>query len=81
MNPARRYLNLAFLSKDVSDVAVRPTAAESDWTSRAKDEEAEHEAIVGALESRDAAALAEALRRHIYRAKGSLVGALKIRGK
>ncbi len=27
MNSARRYLNLAFLSKDVSDVTVCPTAA------------------------------------------------------
>ena len=60
---------------------ARIHAAEADWTSRAKDEEAEHEAIVAALESRDAAALAEALRRHIYRAKGSLVAALKSRGK
>ena len=27
MNPTRRHLNLTFLSKNVSDITVRPTAA------------------------------------------------------
>ena len=54
---------------------ARIHAAERDWTSRAKEEEAEHEAIMEALEARDGAALGDALRRHIYRAKHSLIAA------
>ncbi len=48
-----------------------------DWTLRLQEEQKEHEAIVEALESRDVAALTDALRKHIYRAKDSLVIALK----
>ena len=58
---------------------ARIHGAETDWTGRAKVEAAEHEAIVDALEARNADALAEALRCHIYRAKESLVDALKVR--
>jgi DNA-binding GntR family transcriptional regulator len=41
------------------------------------EEQAEHEAIVAAIEARDAQALTTALRKHIYRAKDSMLGALK----
>jgi DNA-binding GntR family transcriptional regulator len=56
---------------------VRIHAAESNWPVRMQEEQAEHEAIVAALEARDATALAAALRKHIYRAKDSMLAALK----
>jgi DNA-binding GntR family transcriptional regulator len=56
---------------------VRIHAAESNWPVRLQEEQAEHEAIVGALEAQDAAALAAALRKHIYRAKDSMLAAIK----
>jgi DNA-binding GntR family transcriptional regulator len=42
-----------------------------------QEEQAEHEAIVSALENRDAAALTAAMRKHIYRAKDAMLAALK----
>ena len=56
---------------------VRIHAAESNWPVRLQEEQAEHEAIVAALEARDATALAAALRKHIYRAKDSMLAALR----
>jgi DNA-binding GntR family transcriptional regulator len=56
---------------------VRIHAAETNWPLRMQEEQAEHEAIVTALEARDAAALTAALRKHIYRAKDSMLAALK----
>jgi DNA-binding GntR family transcriptional regulator len=56
---------------------VRIHAAESNWPVRLQEEQAEHEAIVAALEAQDATALAEALRKHIYRAKDSMLAAIK----
>jgi DNA-binding GntR family transcriptional regulator len=47
------------------------------WQGRLADEQAEHEAIVAALETGDAAALKGALRRHIMRAKRALGAALR----
>lgn len=48
-----------------------------DWLARLEEEQAEHEAIVQALEARDVPRLTAALRRHINRAKTLLVGRLK----
>ncbi len=48
-----------------------------DWTARLEEEQAEHEAIVQALEDRDVPRLTAAIRKHIYRAKALLVGSLK----
>jgi GntR family transcriptional regulator, rspAB operon transcriptional repressor len=56
---------------------VRIHAAESNWPVRMQEEQNEHEAIVAALETRDAQALTAALRKHIYRAKNSMLAALK----
>ena len=58
---------------------ARIHASENDWSARLQFEHAEHEAIVAALEARNAPKAAEALRQHIYRAKDSLVNALKER--
>jgi GntR family transcriptional regulator, rspAB operon transcriptional repressor len=58
---------------------ARVHASDADWPARLCDEQAEHEAIVEALEAGDAARLRSALRRHVYRAKDALVGALRAR--
>jgi len=55
---------------------ARIHAGEENWPARAHDEEQEHEAIVRALEDRDAAVLLDALRRHIFRARDSLMASL-----
>jgi len=52
-------------------------AAETNWPVRMQEEQAEHEAIVAALEARDTPGLTAALRKHIYRAKDSMLAALK----
>jgi DNA-binding GntR family transcriptional regulator len=41
------------------------------------EEQSEHEEIVAALENHDCETLVKALRKHIYRAKGSLVATLR----
>lgn len=46
------------------------------WASRLATEQAEHEAIVAALERRDRRALVQATRRHIMRAKEALTSGL-----
>jgi GntR family transcriptional regulator, rspAB operon transcriptional repressor len=56
---------------------VRIHAAEANWPVRMQEEQAEHEAIVAALEARNEEALKAALRKHIYRAKDSMLAALK----
>ncbi len=56
---------------------VRIHAGEAKWPDRLNEEHAEHEAIVEALEARDPAALNAALRRHIFRAKDAMIGALE----
>jgi len=56
---------------------VRIHAAEANWPLRLQEEQAEHEAIVHAIESRDPAALTAAMRKHIYRAKDAMLAALK----
>jgi DNA-binding GntR family transcriptional regulator len=56
---------------------VRIHAAEANWPVRVTEEQAEHEAIVTALEARDGQALTSALRKHIYRAKDSMLAALQ----
>jgi DNA-binding GntR family transcriptional regulator len=48
-----------------------------DGSSRLAQEQAEHEAIVAALEDRDAPVLVAALRRHITRAKDALTASLR----
>ena len=58
---------------------VRVHAGQSDWLERLDEEHAEHEAMVAALEARDAVALVAALRKHIYRAKDAMVAALEAR--
>jgi DNA-binding GntR family transcriptional regulator len=47
------------------------------WKRRLKQEQAEHEQMVDALERRDANALVEVLRRHIMRAKDSLMAGIE----
>ncbi len=56
---------------------VRIHAAEAKWPDRLNEEQSEHEAIVEALEARDTAALTAALRKHIFRAKDAMIGALE----
>lgn len=58
---------------------ARVHASESDWSSRQRQESAEHQAIVAALESHDAAAAADAVRRHVQRAADVLLAALRDR--
>lgn len=58
---------------------ARIHAAEADWRVRVHQEQAEHEAIVKAIEAHDSAALCAALRSHIYRAKDALVASLRQR--
>ena len=55
---------------------ARIHAGETNWPSRLQEEQAEHEAIVAALEAKDAAALNQAIRKHIYRAKDAMIAAL-----
>lgn len=55
---------------------ARIHAGHIDWVSRLRDEQAEHEAIVAAIERRDAAGLETALTQHIYRAKDDMIRAL-----
>lgn len=54
-------------------------AGESNWTLRLTGEQAEHEAIVAAIEKNDLASLHKALRKHIYRAMDSMVASLNAR--
>ena len=58
---------------------ARVHSSERDWPARLREEQAEHEAIVAALEARDATRLRAALRKHLYRAKDALVAALRAR--
>ncbi|MBI4903883.1 MAG: GntR family transcriptional regulator [Acidobacteria bacterium] len=58
---------------------ARIHASEIGWASRLNDEQEEHEAIVDGLETGDTAQVVGALRKHIYRAKDALVGALQER--
>jgi GntR family transcriptional regulator, rspAB operon transcriptional repressor len=58
---------------------ARIHASEGGWSARQREETAEHEAIVAGLEAGDARAAAAALRKHIYRAKDALLGALRAR--
>lgn len=56
---------------------VRIHAGETNWPARMQEEQAEHEAIVSAIEAKDAEALKIALRQHIYRAKDAMLAALR----
>ncbi len=56
---------------------ARVHASESGWSTRLEREQAEHEAIVKALERRDAARVQDALRKHIGRARDALVAAVR----
>ncbi len=58
---------------------ARIHGAESNWATRLQEEHVEHEAIVAAIERRDAKELCAALRKHIYRAKDALVATLRVR--
>jgi GntR family transcriptional regulator, rspAB operon transcriptional repressor len=58
---------------------ARIHASEANWPSRLQEEQAEHEAIVAAIEARDRAAVIAAMRKHVYRAKDALVAALRLR--
>jgi len=51
--------------------------SETDWLSRLREEQAEHEAIVAALERKRVAEVVQALRQHIYRARDALVAAIQ----
>jgi DNA-binding GntR family transcriptional regulator len=51
--------------------------SETTWRGRLAEEQGEHEAIVAAIEKRDAGELCSALRKHIYRAKDALVTTLR----
>ena len=56
---------------------ARIHASNSDWLARLGEEQAEHEAIVEAVERHDGPAAAKAMRKHVYRAKDALVAALR----
>jgi GntR family transcriptional regulator, rspAB operon transcriptional repressor len=56
---------------------IHSVEAATDLPSRLEQEQAEHEAILKALEARDAAALVHALQVHIDRAKTSLMSSLQ----
>lgn len=58
---------------------ARIHAGHVDWLARVHDEQAEHEAIVDAIERRDRTGLEQALQRHIYRAKDDMIKALQQR--
>lgn len=58
---------------------ARIHASEANWPARLHEEEAEHEAIVAAIEERDEEKLRLAMRRHVYRAKDAMVAALRTR--
>ena len=58
---------------------ARVHAGRADWVGRLPDEQAEHEAIVDAIERRDGPALDQALVQHIYRAKDDMIKALRER--
>jgi len=74
---ANRKLQEMYNALNAHIKIVRIHAAETNWPVRMQEEQAEHEAIVSALEARDEAALTAALRKHIYRAKDSMLAALK----
>jgi DNA-binding GntR family transcriptional regulator len=59
---------------------VRIHAAETNWPVRMQEEQAEHEAIVSAIEAKDTETLNTAIRKHIYRAKDSMLAALRSAG-
>ena len=56
---------------------ARIHASEDSWGKRLVEECVEHRQIVDAMESRDPVEAAASLRKHIYRAKDSLVASLK----
>jgi GntR family transcriptional regulator, rspAB operon transcriptional repressor len=56
---------------------ARIHSSESGWPARVSREQNEHEAIVSAIEKRDADQLCAALQAHIYRAKDTLVATLR----
>lgn len=58
---------------------ARIHAGEIDWVARLRAEQTEHEAIVDAIEARDAPAVEKALTQHIYRAKDNMIKALRDR--
>ena len=60
---------------------ARIHSGESNWADRLDEEQMEHQAIVVAIEKRDAKELGTALRKHIYRAKDALVATLRTRLK
>lgn len=55
---------------------ARIHAAEADWTVRLAQEQAEHEEIVDAIESRHTGRTIKALRQHIFRARDAMVAAI-----
>jgi DNA-binding GntR family transcriptional regulator len=58
---------------------ARIHAGHNDWVARVRKEQAEHEAIVAAIERRDPTALEKALTQHIHRAKDDMIKALRER--
>ena len=59
---------------------ARIHASDGDWVERLDQERSEHEAIVTALEKGEAAAAVKAMRKHVARARDSLVAAVGFRG-
>ncbi len=55
---------------------ARIHAGEQNWPVRLQEEQAEHEAIVNALEAKDTDGLVAALRKHIYRARDAMMTAV-----
>lgn len=74
-----RRLEESYESLNAHLKIARIHAGESNWPERLQEEQAEHEAIVAAIEKRDLAALTSALRKHIYRAKDAMIAALSSR--
>jgi DNA-binding GntR family transcriptional regulator len=58
---------------------ARIHASEAGWAARQRQETAEHQTILKALEAHDPEAASDALRRHIHRAMNALLAALRAR--
>jgi GntR family transcriptional regulator, rspAB operon transcriptional repressor len=55
---------------------ARIHASEADWPARMQEEQAEHEAVVSALEAKDVERVRDSMRKHVNRAKDVLMAAI-----
>ena len=76
---ANRRLQEMYEALNAHIKIARIHASDASWPSRLHEEEAEHEAIVAALEQKDPEKLRTAMRRHVYRAMNAMIAALRER--